>query len=217
MNEISNIKWPSLTNGPEKIWFTSDTHWAHKNIKKFCPNTRLGDTIEEHDERLIYEWNASVRPHDRVYHHGDFCFGSAAYAEHVISRLNGQKFLIYGNHDEVILGSAKLRQMFTWVGHYKEVNLPVPIPVPHTKNDKPKMQKVVMFHFPIFEWHKIHRGAFHTYGHVHGDIQLPGRAMDVGIDTRPFDKLMSPWSWEEVYSLLISREIRGHHEIRKDL
>lgn len=219
---VDSNTWDKAGAGPERIFFTSDTHFAHKNIKKFCPNTRLGKDINEHDEILIRNWNAVVRPIDRIYHLGDFCFGNAEYAGEVLGRLMGNIHFIHGNHDNVIKGSAVLRQRFTWIGDYKEIDLPVPGNAFTTGGvdgvqNGPKLQKVVMFHFPIFEWNRMHHGSFHLYGHVHGDVQIPGRALDVGVDTRPQDKLMTPWTWAEVYATLIKRDIRGHHDTKKGL
>jgi calcineurin-like phosphoesterase family protein len=34
-----------MTTSP-KIWFTADLHFSHKNILKFCPNTRKFDSVE---------------------------------------------------------------------------------------------------------------------------------------------------------------------------
>jgi calcineurin-like phosphoesterase family protein len=192
-----------------RIFFTSDTHFGHKNLLKFCPKTRLGKDIEEHDEILIREWNNAASPNDIIYHHGDFCFGNSAYAEALIKRLNGRIHLIWGNHDSVFLNNAKLRQRFEWTGHYREISLPIP-------GKRLEKQKICMFHFPIHEWHKIHKGSFHLYGHVHGSVTLPGRALDVGVDTRPSDKLMTLWPWEEVYAELSNRPIQSppqsHHK-----
>ena len=51
------------------------------------------------DEVLIENWNKVVKPGDKVYHLGDVWMGSAEKAEKTLSRLNGQKRLILGNHD----------------------------------------------------------------------------------------------------------------------
>jgi hypothetical protein len=56
----------------------------------------------------------------------------------------------------------------------------------------------------------MHHGAYHLFGHVHGNATVPGRAMDVGIDARP-QKDMGLWSWEEVDAVLSAREVRSHH------
>lgn len=197
----------------QNVFFTSDTHFGHRNIHKFCPKTRLGKDIQEHDEILIREWCNQVRSNDIVYHLGDFCFGNSAYAESLLERLTGKIFLIWGNHDNVFLNNARLRQRFDWTGYYKEITLPAPlayqnIPEDRTKTYIVKDQKVVLFHFPIYEWHKIHKGSFHLYGHVHGTVTPHhGRALDVGVDNRSSDKVMTLWSWEEVYEELIKRPI----------
>jgi calcineurin-like phosphoesterase family protein len=210
--------WDKAGAGGERIFFTSDTHFAHKNIKKFCPTTRLGNDIGEHDEMLIRNWNAVVRPIDRVYHLGDFCFGNAEYAGKVLSRLMGNIHFIYGNHDNVLKNNAVLRQRFTWVGDYKEIDLPIPgSQMRVSGSDFSKTHKVVLFHFPIFEWNRMHHGAFHFYGHVHGSVTIPGRAQDVGVDTRPAGSYMTLWPWEELYQQLMKREVRGHHDVKKGL
>src|SRR5210317_289025 len=185
----------------ERVWFTSDTHFGHKNIFTFCPKTRKGGTIEEHDEFLIKTWQEQVAPQDRVYHLGDMFFCRSQRALSILKRLPGQIHLIYGNHDKVIKSNHDLRKMFTSISDYKEINL--------------DNIKICMFHFPIYEWYQIHRGSFHLYGHVHGNrsvaAAVPGRAMDVGIDTRPTGD-MKLWSWEEIKSILEKREIRTHHD-----
>jgi calcineurin-like phosphoesterase family protein len=180
----------------EKVYFVSDTHFGHKNIQKFCPNSRKGKDIEEHDRILIHNWQNQVAQHDRVYHLGDFFFCDGRRARNILDQLPGQIHFIYGNHDKVISSNHDLRDKFTSVSDYKEINL--------------DGIKLCLFHFPIYEWYAIGRGSFHLYGHVHGSVQVPGRAMDVGIDTRP-DGDMKLWSWDEVKATLLAREIRTHH------
>ncbi len=180
----------------ENIFFVSDTHFGHRRIHHFCPNTRQGSTIDEHDEILIANWREQVKPGDRVYHLGDAFFGDSVRTREILSQLTGNIHFIYGNHDSVVEGNADIRKRFASVSHYKELRL--------------DGIKVCLFHFPIHEWHHIHKGAFHLYGHVHGTVQIPGRAMDVGIDTRPNGD-MRLWSWEEVKAILSQREVLTHH------
>ena len=54
------------------IWFTSDTHFDHKNIIKYC--NRPFKDIDEMNAELERRWNAVVAPGDRVFHLGDFAF-----------------------------------------------------------------------------------------------------------------------------------------------
>lgn len=82
-------------------FFTADTHFGHKGMIEFLreDGTKLRpfSTIEEHDETIIQNWNNIVRPMDRVYHLGDCVINRRCLA--TLSRLNGRKKLIRGNHD----------------------------------------------------------------------------------------------------------------------
>lgn len=81
-----------------ETWFTSDTHFAHDNILKFEPEVRPFETIDEHDQALIKNWNSVVADGDLVWHLGDLLFKRDR--EWLLSHLNGTKFLILGNHDK---------------------------------------------------------------------------------------------------------------------
>jgi len=78
-------------------FFTSDTHFGHSNIIKYC-NRPFADAGEM-DRAIIANWNAVVKPLDEVYHLGDVAFTSPERAKHILSILNGYKILILGNHD----------------------------------------------------------------------------------------------------------------------
>lgn len=86
------------------IWIISDTHFGHENIIKYC-NRPFKDT-QEMDEHMIEQWNKVVKPGDKIYHLGDVFFGEEN-ASKIFPRLNGQKRLILGNHDN---GKNKLLQ-----------------------------------------------------------------------------------------------------------
>ena len=176
-------------------FFTSDTHFYHHNILvKYNPHSRSGRDANEMTELMILAWNAKVGPDDVVYHLGDVSFADEQKTAGVLFRLNGTIHLIKGNHDKSAL-STTCRKRFATITPYERINV--------------AGQAVVLFHYPIYEWDQMHRGAFHLYGHVHGRKTVPGRAMDVGVDTRP-NKDMAPYSWDEVHAILIKREIREH-------
>jgi len=77
------------------IWVTADTHFNHAKIIGYC--NRPFSSVEEMDEAIIDTWNALVKPEDTVYHLGDVGFGKIGLQ--CISRCNGHKHLIRGNHD----------------------------------------------------------------------------------------------------------------------
>ena len=77
------------------IWFTSDTHFGHANIIKYC--VRPWKTVEEMNEALVANWNATVGVRDEVWHLGDFAFREALHD--FVPRLRGRINLVLGNHD----------------------------------------------------------------------------------------------------------------------
>jgi len=82
------------------IWVISDSHFNHSNIIEYC--NRPFTKTSEMNEYMVDKWNSVVKPQDKVYHLGDVYMGggfSREYTSHLISRLNGHKRLILGNHD----------------------------------------------------------------------------------------------------------------------
>lgn len=88
-------------------YFTSDHHFWHANILKYCPN-REYKSVEEMNEDLINKWNHLVKPEDEVYYLGDFSLNSRALK--IRERLNGKVYLIPGNHDKCHSTVHKMKQ-----------------------------------------------------------------------------------------------------------
>ena len=80
-----------------EIFFTSDTHFGHKQEFLFGP--RGFSNADEMDEVIIERWNKIVSPGDIVYHLGDTMLNDNTNGIKCFKRLNGQIFLIFGNHD----------------------------------------------------------------------------------------------------------------------
>ena len=164
-----------------KTYFTSDLHFSHKNIAKFCPQFRPFDNVEQMDEFLIRTWNETVTPEDTVYNLGDFSFAQDhKQIERVLSRLNGQHHLIYGNHDHVIRQHADFfRSQTKHDGHplLSSIRPYLKLKLPEIKNT------LVLFHYPIQEWDGCYQGWYHLYGHLHDRMaEIKGRALNVGFD-----------------------------------
>ena len=97
------------------IFFIGCTHFNHENILNFTKSdgTKLRDfdDINEMNERIIEMWNKTVSKNDVVYHLGDVCYSrknisnAQALSENfrLIRRLNGNRRLILGNHDNKLM------------------------------------------------------------------------------------------------------------------
>lgn len=146
----------------KKTFFSSDTHYGHNNILKYC-NRPFVD-IEEHDGKLIANWNSVVGPEDEVYHLGDFAMGKTPSPSY-LNRLNGIKHLVWGNHD-----SNQTRALPGWTSSqpYLEIIL--------------EKQFIVLCHYKFDVFNKSHHGAIQFYGHSHGSMPGNDQQLDVGVD-----------------------------------
>lgn len=84
------------------IYLSADTHYQHD--KNFIYERRGFSNIKEHDNELIRKYNETVKPEDTCYFLGDFCLaGKERYSiyQKLLNKLNGNKILILGNHDEL--------------------------------------------------------------------------------------------------------------------
>lgn len=79
------------------VWFTSDMHFGHN--QEFIWKARGFSSIEEHDEAIIRNWNETVSQEDKVYILGDLMLGNNTHGMDCIKQLNGEKYIIIGNHD----------------------------------------------------------------------------------------------------------------------
>lgn len=171
-----------------KIFFTSDHHFGHANIIKFC--NRPFENVEEMNEEMIRRWNEKVKLEDTVYHLGDFGFKNKTNLANILYRLNGKKYLIIGNHEGAALSNSK---HFQWTKEYFELK----VPDPTLKNG---IQRIILFHYAMRVWRGDSRGAWHLYGHSHGNLpdEEHRQAFDVGVDNHDF----YPLSYEEVKEIM---------------
>ena len=170
------------------IWFTSDTHFGHYNVIKFC-NRPWNDT-RNMDRALIANWNAVVAPADTVYHLGDFSFSSKTNTQRLFEQLNGRKHLIIGNHDD----RKTLRLEWASMSAYKIVELP-------------GGRRVFLSHYPPYD--TLHRHA-RLHGHIHRTGGSRGFPLDVGVDN--FD--YAPVSAEYIEAMIVDRDA-GWEKLRR--
>lgn len=166
------------------IFFTSDTHFGHENIIKYC--YRPFGSIEEMDEALIKNWNNKIGPRGNVvYHLGDFAMVHKA--EKVLQyrkRLNGKIFLIEGTHDKF---DDKKNCGFSSISPMMTI--------------KHEGATITLCHYALRVWPKSHFDAWHCYGHSHGRLEPVGKSWDVGVDNNGF----TPISFEELLTVMEKR------------
>lgn len=81
----------------KNIWFTSDTHFCHD--RGFLYQPRGFNSIKEHNEAIVENWNSIIDPDDIIYHLGDTMLNDNNVGINFFNSLNGHIFLIRGNHD----------------------------------------------------------------------------------------------------------------------
>lgn len=126
--------------------YISDWHYGHNNILAF--DNRPFKTVEDMNAALVERWNAAVHPGDTVYVLGDMFWCNMQEAISVLNQLNGQVFLIKGNHDRC--SDGRFLKKFVKVTEYLEVE----------DSDR----KVVLCHYPI-PCFKNHFLMQELYGH----------------------------------------------------
>ena len=80
-----------------KIWLTSDLHLGHD--RDFIWGPRGFNSVEEHDEAIINNWNELVSPDDEVWCLGDLMLGDNYTGCQKLNQLAGKIYILAGNHD----------------------------------------------------------------------------------------------------------------------
>ena len=161
-----------------KVFFWADLHFCHRNVLRHQAATRPFSDIKKMNEAYIDAWNSNVNNSDRIYILGDMFFTNDRIAmQRIIERLNGQKFLVIGNHDK-----KKTLDLdgFVWKKDLVKISV--------------YNQEIVLCHYAMRVWNKKHYGSWHLYGHSHGNLlEDDSLSFDVGVDVFP-----EPVSFEEV-------------------
>ena len=191
------IKPIKFDSSKTNIWFTSDTHFGHTNIIKFCK--RPWKTTEEMDEALIERWNSVVKPDDIVFHLGDFAFATNGRWKEIIQRLNGHIYLIVGNHDEIRYPGHQVFDLFEGVTSQLLLKI--------------DNRYVYLNHYPFLTYGGVYRNSknatIQLYGHIHSGPKAEGKDIsrldmtfpyqyDVGVDNNNY----TPVSWQQIQEII---------------
>ena len=172
----------------DKVWFTSDLHFWHKNICKYC--NRPYENIEEMNQAIIDNWNSVVKDDDTVFLLGDMGFCGYEKLKPLMEQLKGYIILIQGNHDpdkivRKLLDDEIIKECYT----LRNITI--------IGDEECPNQELTICHFPMIDWYSKERGAWMIHGHQH---QLPHMTScstahwDVGLDKNG----MCPISFEQL-------------------
>jgi calcineurin-like phosphoesterase family protein len=213
-------------NPDQKLWFTSDTHFDHKNICSATTNwveaedlTRKFSSLDQMNDELVTSINNKVGQDDILFHLGDWSFNGFENIRKFRERINCKNVhLILGNHDHHIeRNKENIQSIFSSVSQY--LDLEVKWRPYHSKLVADSYTRFVLFHYPIASWNGMSDGVIHLHGHVHLSPQqrvANGKAMDVGVDGNN----MEPISMDEVLKIMSKQLIakltlpKDHHEKR---
>jgi calcineurin-like phosphoesterase family protein len=151
------------------------------------------------NEALVTNWNNKVTNQDTVYMVGDISFGKEDETKEVLTRLNGRKVLILGNHDKVIPKWKNIRRILYSIHDMLEIDV--------IDSDCPSgKQRIILLHYAMKVWNKSHFGAWHLYGHSHGTLpdDPNSLSLDVGVDCHNY----APISYEEVKVLMSNKTFK---------
>ena len=173
------------------IYFTSDYHFYHTNVLKYC--NRPFSTVEEMNEFLISQWRQTVKPHDEVYFLGDFTLTRRKdLIDAILNRLTGRIKLVSGNHDSGLLKYYGRGQIHNFAQCSLEI-LPDLYRLKYNKN------VFLLCHYPVLNWGFE---DFMLHGHCHGKKQfLISHSVDVGWDCHK-----KPISIDEITQFLVDRD-----------
>lgn len=178
---------------PDKLFITSDLHFSHFNICKYChrPFTSRSDM----DNTLIENWNSVVPEDGIVVCCGDFMLihkpNTEAYLK-FMRKLNGNILLIRGNHDRIPLNESPNGKLIAVV-------------------DKAFIEvdgvKIYAEHYPCCAFN----GDYQVFGHIHtlndgtcygidGDVpaKLRKNQYDVGVDQNNY-RPISYWELCDIF------------------
>lgn len=181
------------------IYFISDTHFFHKNSIEH--NNRPYKSVDEMNESLIKNWNNTVKENDEIYHLGDFSWKtSPSVTKELLSRLNGRKHLILGNHDNEKM--LEKLNMFETISNYKRLII--------------DGYRVILFHYPIADFDCMYHHSIHLYGHIHNNNSIMDYldktkyyAYNVGVDTNNY----KPVSFNEIKKIFGLELINTHYDM----
>ena len=199
------------------LYFTSDLHLGHLRALEIMPN-RPWASVDEMNEGLISNYNSVVDQDDTVVFLGDVIMGKKFdNVPKFLPRLNGNKFLVCGNHDflphelsveklnnlinlykshgiiEIYYGTITLGEMFGNSDDYAKLKL-CHFPPSYISDHINEYEKRYAELHPVLE-----DGDYLLHGHTHSKNRITApNVIHVGVDAWDY----KPVSFEAIKELL---------------
>lgn len=138
------------------IYFIADTHFSDENIIQY--ENRPFQNITQMNNEIIYRWNCVIKNNDIVYILGDFGAEKNEYS--ILSQLNGNKYLVKGNHDKYS------NEYYRHTGFIEVYDMPIILNEFWILSHKPMYVNKNMPYANIFG-HIHNSPMFHTYSNQH--------------------------------------------------
>lgn len=209
----------------DKLFFTSDLHFYHKNAIEYCSRpfekgqqyinnngTKItfSSGIDAMHTIMIDNWNYNIKHKDDiVFILGDFAFtGNIEKIKELLDQLNGTKYLIFGNHDyQNRFDRDSIKELFK--GTYDILDIKI-----YDDEIEDGYQWINMCHYPIESWSKRSKGSFMLHGHIHSgpystsedkDLRFFPNRYDVGVDNNDF----TPLSYQDVKTIITRQNLQN--------
>lgn len=190
----------NLGADPKKIFVTSDNHWGHRLMATHYRG--FGGDADRMDRVQIQRWNDVVPSDGIVIAFGDWSFRNLDETQRIMDQLNGDIYLIPGNHDS----SSRIEKWFPADRILPEmVNVRV--------GERPDRVRFVASHYPLASWDGSDKGSLMLHGHLHSrnnsvshhfcaPYEGAGNRFDIGIDNAawfgyPLSPVPLPVVWKK--------------------
>lgn len=170
-----------------RCYFVSDLQFEH--LGGLIAFNRPFNTVKEMNAYMIKSWNSRITPSDTVYICGDFSTGEISQTKAILKKLQGNKVLIFGNHDDELRAQPDLSDYF--------VDAAPMLQIQHNGKN------ICLCHYPMPEFVGDREGGWLICGHVHNRthglaysiiMQVP-TILNAGVDINNF----VPVTFEELW------------------
>lgn len=173
-------------------YFTSDTHYGHANIIKYC--RRPYADVDHMNVDLVHRACMRVGPDDDLWHLGDVALGTLDSSLPTLARIPADVTLVAGNHDRCHPSNGRRGERFIEI--YRERCRLRDLILTNTRLRLSNGVEVQASHFPYAEtslddrdraekftpWRPAYDGSWLLCGHVHEKWRQHGKMINVGVD-----------------------------------